>query len=227
MNQDLENLLVKALSEKLEGGKPATGDSRELLELQTKFLADKAERQTVGTVAGCLSFASPILPLGILGFFFLLGKMDGLDKGPLEQGKRKNGLRAQMARIAAAEALALARKKKWEADKENGVIGETTSLTGSALKALISTTSDRRPVTWNAEKRVIPKQGRLSAEKGYFVTKDKMARAKQLKEHKLLLEALMEKQQTKQNFSAVSEISSRLESLEKLVRQLLGGTNRP
>lgn len=226
MNQDLENILVKALSSKLEGGKPTATESRELIELQTKFLAEKSERQNVTAMASCLSFASPILPLGLLGVFFLLGKMDSMDKGPMAALQKRNGLRAQMARIAAAEALAIARKKQLEAEKEKGMsTSEPSTLSGMAIKALINM-PDRRPVSWNAEKRVIPRQAKLNPEKSYFVTKDKVARAKQLKEQKLLLEAVMEKEQKKRNFSAVGEISSKLETLEKLVRQLLGQSSK-
>ncbi len=221
MNEDLENLLVKALSEKLEGGKPSGGESREFIELRNKFLKDKGERQNVTTMAGCLSgFAAPIFPLGLLGLFFLLGKLDGLDKGPLcPQTQKRTGLRAQMARIAAAEALAIARRKL-EAEKGNS-FPEHGTLSGAALKALLST-PERKPLAWNAEKRLLPKQSRFSPEKGYFVTKDKIVKAKQMKEQKLLLEAVMETERKKQNFSAVGEISSRLETLERLVRQMLG-----
>lgn len=82
--------------------------------------------------------------------------------------------------------------------------------------------AERRPSSWQSEKTLIPRQARMAPENGFFVTKDKMAKAKEIKKQKMLLESLMENEKAKQNFSEVSEISARLESLEKLVRKLFG-----
>lgn len=219
MNEDLETILARVFAEMPQEGKPS-GDPRELLDLQRQFLADKSERQNLTTMSGCFALACPVLPLGLLGAFFLLGKLDGFDKGPAGLEKGKTGLRAQMARMAAAEALE--RKRKLDAEK-----GEGGSLDGfparTSLTALMNI-ADRRPVSWQSEKTLIPRQARMAPENGFFVTKDKLAKAKEIKKHKLLLESLMENEKAKQNFSAVTEINARLESLEKLVMRLFGHT---
>lgn len=220
MNEELETILAKTLADFSTEGK-SVPESRELLELQRQFLVEKGERQTVATISGCLSLACPILPLGLLGAFFLLGKLDGFDKGPGGFEKGKTGLRAEMARIAAAEALA--RKRKLEAEKGEGMSHDMLP-SGKALQALLNM-PDKRPVSWQSEKTLIPKQIKMAPEKGFFVTKDKVAKANEIRKQKLLLESLMEKEKEKQNFSAVSEINSRLESLEKLVRRVFGHDN--
>lgn len=220
MNEDLETILAKAFAEMPLEGKPS-GDPRDLLDLQRQFLADKSERQSLTTMSGCFALACPILPLGLLGAFFLLGKLDGFDKGPGGLEKGKTGLRAQMARMAAAEALA--RKRKLDAEKKGEGASTDIFPTSTSLTALISM-AERRPSSWQSEKTLIPRQARMAPENGFFVTKDKMTKAKEIKKQKMLLESLMENEKSKQNFSAVSEISARLESLEKLVRGLFGHT---
>ena len=191
--------------------------SPELRELQERFIKAKSEKQSMSIMGSCLAMASPIMPLGFLATLFLLGKMDGMDKDPfaLEMGGNKT-LKGEMARIAAAEALL--RKRK-----ENGEDPETNAYLKYASRELAMRPykSALRPLRAN-EKRVIPnKQSRENlGSNSFFITKEKQAKMREIKKQKILLESIGQKEREEQNLAEASQISQKLELLDKLLNKI-------
>lgn len=189
-------------------------DSPEHVQLRHRFLQEKAEKQSISLVSNCLAFATPFLPFSFLSTFFLLGKLDGMDKGPEALFAEKEGLKAEMARLAAAEALARKRAKE----------GQSGSDEMAALAAAHRRQADNvlfnggKSALW-AEKRVLPSK-KIRGDRKLFVTNGEHKKKNELKKQKMALEAVKEHEVKKQNFSAVSEISAKLELLEKLVTRL-------
>ncbi len=168
-------------------------------------------------MGSCLAMANPIMPLGFLATLFLLGKMDGMDKDPfaLEMGGNKT-LKGEMARIAAAEALLRKRKESGEDPESNAYLKYA-----SRELAMRPYKSALRPLRAN-EKRVIPnKQSRENlGTNSFFITKEKQAKMREIKKQKILLESIAQKEREEQNLAEASQISQKLELLDKLLNKM-------
>jgi len=77
-----------------------------------------------------------------------------------------------------------------------------------------------RPIKGN-EKRVIPKQhSREQLSDGFFLTKEKQTKMRNLKRQKILLESLAAKEREEQNTTEASKLSQKLEMLDKLLKKM-------
>jgi hypothetical protein len=190
--------------------------SPELRELQERFLVAKGEKQNMTISAGCFAMACPIMPLGFLAIFSLLGKMDGLDKDPetLEMGR---GLKGEMARIAAAEALMRKRKGEGEDVESNAYLRYASrELQMRPLRIAM------KPLKGSgSEKRVIPRQqSREALSNGFFMTKEKQNKMRDIKQQKILLESLANKEREEQNHIESNAVAQKLEKLDQLLRKM-------
>ncbi len=188
----------------------------ELRELQERFLVAKGEKQNMTISAGCFSMACPIMPMGFLAIFALLGKLDGMDKDPesLEMGR---GLKGEMARIAAAEALLRKRKGDGEDVESNAYLRYASrELQMRPLRIAM------KPLKGSgSEKRVIPRQqSREALSNGFFMTKEKQTKMRDIKQQKILLESLASKERQEQNPADNNLLSQKLEKLDQLLRKM-------
>ncbi|MBX9686071.1 MAG: hypothetical protein K2X27_05185 [Candidatus Obscuribacterales bacterium] len=188
--------------------------SPELRELQEKFVQAKNEKQHMTIATSCLAMACPIMPLGFLATLFVLGKLDGMDKDPT-QIEQSRSLQGEMARIAAAEALMRKKKERGEDTDANAYIRYA-----SREMALRPLRVAMRPIK-GAEKRVIPKmQSRESLCDGFFQTKEKQQKMREIKRQKILLESLADKERKENNTSEACQLSDKLEMLDKLLKKM-------
>ena len=208
---------------KLEFGSQSTFRmSPELQQLQERFLQAKTEKQNMGVAGSMFAMANPINPLGFLAALFLLGKLDGMEKDPLELAMEQNkNLRNEMARFAAADALTRKRKQSGEDPETNAYLRYA-----SRELALRPYRSAMRPIRGSGDKRVIPKQqqSRESLSDGYFLTKEKQAKIREVKRQKIMLESLAAKEREEQKVTEASMLSQKLEMLDKLLRKMNGET---
>lgn len=190
--------------------------SPELRELQERYLQAKGERQNMTLATSCFAMACPIMPLGFLSVLFVLGRLDGLDKDP-ESLAQQRTLKGDMARIAAADALMRKRKESGEDPESNAYLRYASrELELRPLRMAM------RPIR-GSEKRVIPKmQSQEALSNGFFLTKEKQSKMRDIKRQKILLEGLMEKEREEQNLPEVSRLSSKLELLDKLLKKMGG-----
>lgn len=216
MNEPAEASIEDSfLGERLElGGSSAFRVSPEIRELQERYLQAKAEKQHMAIAGSCLAMACPIMPLGFLSALFVLGKLDGMDKDPVSM-EMQRGLKSDMARIAATEALMRMKKERGEDPESNAYLRYA-----SREMALRPLRSAMRPIKGN-EKRVIPKQhSREQLADGFFLTKEKQTKMRNLKRQKILLESLAAKEREEQNTTEASKLSQKLEMLDKLLRKM-------
>lgn len=197
-------------------GKSMFRASPELQELQQRYLQNKAEKQSMTVTTSCFAMACPILPLGFLSMFFVLGKLDGFDKSPEMLAQEKGDLRNEMARMAAADALL--RQKK-----ERGEDVESKALLRYASRemAVQPIRSAIRPIK-GTDKRVLPRQQSREAlaDNGFFQTKEKQDKMRKIKQQKILLETLAQKEREEQNTVEASSLSQKLEILDKLLKKM-------
>jgi len=190
--------------------------SPELQELQERYLGAKGERQTMNIAASCFAMACPIMPLGFLAALFVLGKLDGLDKDPVSM-EHARSLQGDMARIAAAQALL--RKKK-----ESGEDLDSDAYLKYASRELQLRTlrMAMRPLK-GSEKRVIPKQQQSRDSlngAGYFLTREKMTKERDIKRQKILLESISNKDKDEKSPVENNKLSEKLEKLDQLLRKM-------
>lgn len=191
--------------------------SPELRELQERFLKAKAEKQSMTVASSCFALACPINPLGFLAALFLLGKLDGADKDPFSQFEQNKTLKGEMARFAAAEALTRKRKESGEDPESNAYLRYA-----SREMALRPYRNAMRPIK-GSEKRVIPKQqSRESLTDGFFLTKEKQAKIREVKRQKIMLESLAAKEREEQKTTEANMLSQKLEMLDKLLQKMSG-----
>lgn len=213
----IEHLLLDG---KLDlGNKSMFRASPELQELQQRFLHAKTEKQSMSVASGLFAMACPILPLGFLSTFFVLGKLDGFDKSPEQLAMEKGGLRNEMARLAAADALMRQKKEKGE-DVESKALLRYASreMAVQPIRAAM------KPIK-GADKRVLPRQQSRDAlqESGFFMTKEKQEKMRKLKRQKILTETLAQKEREEQNTLEASKLSQKLEMLDKLLKKMETG----
>ena len=218
--KSVEAAIEQALGDGRLDFKPGTAfrSSPELRELQESFMKAKAEKQSMAVTGSFLALASPLMPLGFLSALFMLGRMDGMEKSPEQLLLEKSsGLQGEMARIAAAEALM--RKKR-----ANGEDPETDAYLRYASRQLElrPLRNAMRPIK-GTENRVIPKQQYREPAPDYFLTREKQTKMRDIKQQRILLEGVMEKERKEQNFSEVCRLSSKLEMLDKLLKKMGGG----
>lgn len=188
------------------------GETAEYRALREQFLLDKSQRENMGVTSSLLSMICPIMPLGLLSVFQMLGRMDGLDEGP-QMAIRQQGLMSEMARIAAADALM--RKRKKEGIEDDGYLQFATRQ--MELRPLRMAFSTHRII----DKQTLPKRrGLEQPENGYFMTKKETAKASKVRKEKILLESMMKKESEEQKFSEASSISSKIEALDKLLKRI-------
>ena len=168
----------------------------------------------MGVASSMFAMACPIMPLGFLSMLFVLGKLDGMDKDP-ETLAFNRTLKADMARIAAADAL-MRKKRDLGEDAESNAYVRYASREMELRPLRMA----MRPIR-GAEKRVIPRQqSREQLSNGFFLTKEKQQKMRDIKRQKILLEGLMEKEREKDNNPEVSRLSQKLEMLDKLLRKM-------
>jgi hypothetical protein len=212
MNQPTEQSLFGS-SLDFTGGS-AFRVSPELRELQEKYLQAKCEKQHMGVASSMFAMACPIMPLGFLSMLFVLGKLDGMEKDP-ETLAFNRTLKGDMARIAAADAL-MRKKRDLGEDAESNAYVRYASREMELRPLRMA----MRPIR-GAEKRVIPRQqSREQLSNGFFLTKEKQQKMRDIKRQKILLEGLMEKEREKDNNPEVSRLSQKLEMLDKLLRKM-------
>lgn len=189
-------------------------ESIEFQWLRQRFLTDKSQRQSIGIASNFFSIASPIMPLGFLAAFFALGRMDSMDQGP-QLLERNGGLKAQMARIAAYEAMQRLKKKNGgDVDDDGYLKYAARQLELRPLKIALSSPK-------MTEHQLLPKRkGRQQNDERFFTTRDKAVTANKLRRKKIFLEAVMEKERGTQEFSEASAISAKIDSLDKLLKRL-------
>lgn len=188
--------------------------SPELRELQERYLQGKCEKQHMTVTTSMFAMACPIMPLGFLSILFMLGKLDGMDKDP-ETLAFNRTLKGDMARIAAADALMRKRKETGEDSESNAYVRYA-----SREMELRPLRMAMRPIR-GAEKRVIPRQqSREQLSNGFFLTKEKQQKMRDIKRQKILLESLVEKEKENDNSNEASRLSQKLEMLDKLLRKM-------
>ena len=215
MNQPVEGIEQFLMSRFEVGSGSAFRVSPELRELQERYLEAKGERQNMSVASSMFAMACPIMPLGFLSVLFMLGKLDGMDKDPLSMEYNRT-LKGDMARIAAADALMRMRKEKGEDAESNAYLRYA-----SREMELRPLRMAMKPIR-GAEKRVIPKQSQQSLGEGFFITKEKQTKMRDIKRQKVLLEGLKEKEQKEQNTNEVCRLSQKLEMLDKLLNKMSG-----
>lgn len=189
--------------------------SPELRELQERYLVAKNERQHMTIATSCFAMACPIMPLGFLAALFLLGRLDGMDKDPLESMEKGRTLQGDMARIAAAHALM--RKKK-----DLGEDPESDAYLKYASRELELRTLRMAFRPLKGEKRVIPKhqQSRDTLNgAAYFLTKEKQTKEREIKRQKIMLESIANKEREKNPVES-SKINEKLEKLDQLLKKM-------
>lgn len=214
---------MKALDAYLDIGLDAKLDSRlgffskaetaEMRLLRQQFLLDKGQRQSMLVSSSMFAMACPIMPLGFLSIFMALGRLEGLDNGPEALLEQKGGLAAQMARVAAAEAL-LRRRKKDGSENEDDSGYLRYAARQMELRPFRTALSTPR----FSDQRVLPKRRPEAFDEKFFVTREKALKTSKLRRKKIYLESLMEKEQ--QDFSEASSISAKIETLDKLLKRL-------
>lgn len=188
--------------------------SPELKELQERYLQAKTEKQHMSVASSMFAMACPIMPLGFLSMLFVLGKLDGMDKDP-ESLAFNRSLKGDMARIAAADALMRKKREQGEDAESNAYVRYA-----SREMELRPIRTAMRPIR-GTEKRVIPRQqSREQLSNGFFLTKEKQQKMRDIKRQKILLEGLVEKEREKDNNPEVSRLCQKLEMLDKLLRKM-------
>jgi len=191
--------------------------SPELQELQERYLHNKGERQNMTIATSCFAMACPIMPLGFLAVLFILGRLDGLDKDPASMEYQRS-LKGDMARIAAADALLRQKKANGEDPESNAYLRYA-----SRELELRPLRNAMRPIK-GSEKRVIPKQQQSKDAingAGFFLTREKMNKEREVKRQKILLESLNSKDDGKEKQGIEkSSLSEKLEKLDQLLKKL-------
>lgn len=216
MNQPVEAKLDSLFGSNLDfTGGSAFRVSPELRELQERFLQAKTEKQHMSVASSMFAMACPIMPLGFLSMLFVLGKLDGMEKDP-ESLAFNRTLKGDMARIAAADALMRKRREQGEDAESNAYVRYA-----SRELELRPIRMAMRPIR-GAEKRVIPRQQSREqlSNNGFFVTKEKQQKMRDIKRQKILMEGLVAKEREKENSPEVNRLSQKLEMLDQLLRKM-------
>ncbi len=178
------------------------------------------ERQKLTVAGNYFALACPIMPIGLLGIFLLLGKLDSAygekpEKLTAEETQRERGELTQALYLAAMKKK-LESERKLDADKLLG-------LRSRPIDSLFPL-GEKKPPKKKQENSLMLQGKRSDRISGPSLLNRANGRAQsdlgKLVKAKMQLQSHLEQMSKEQDFGAVCRVSARIELLEKALKKL-------